>query len=144
MEFRMFYWDTVVTNRARARSVLREGDAARLRRLAPEWDRRTTRMSETSRILILTLWSRSYRRLVLVAAEGPTGDPTLLWRADILGGGGQRDLVVGVTVNPVHRQIRQIRCPESVFAVARTPHRRIAGGAGDSSDANMPYSIGFR
>ena len=52
MEFRMFYWDTVVTNRASARSVLREGDAARLRRLAPEWDRRTTRMSETSRILI--------------------------------------------------------------------------------------------
>ena len=52
MEFRMFYWDTVVTNRASARSGLREGDAARLRRLAPEWDRRTTRMSETSRILI--------------------------------------------------------------------------------------------
>src|SRR6476659_10554311 len=48
MEFRMFYWDTVVTNRASARSALREGDAARLRPLAPKWDRRTTRISETS------------------------------------------------------------------------------------------------
>ena len=34
--------------RASARSALREGDAARLRPPAPKWDRRTTRMSETS------------------------------------------------------------------------------------------------
>src|SRR6476469_734979 len=34
--------------RASARSALREGDAARLRPLAPKWDRRTTRISETS------------------------------------------------------------------------------------------------
>jgi hypothetical protein len=44
----MFYWDTVATNRALARSALRKGDAARLRRPAPKRDRRTTRMSETS------------------------------------------------------------------------------------------------
>ena len=48
MEFQMFCWDTVATNRASARSALREGDAARLRRPAPKWDRGTTRMSETS------------------------------------------------------------------------------------------------
>src|SRR6476661_6759499 len=33
--------------RASARSALREGDAARLRPLAPKWDRRTTRITET-------------------------------------------------------------------------------------------------
>jgi len=61
----------------------------------------------------------------------------------MLGRGDQRDLVVGVTVNPVHHQIHQIRCPEWVFAIARTPHRRIAGGAGDSSDAICGTPLDF-
>ena len=49
MEFQMFCRNTVATTlRASARSALCEGDAARLRPPAPNWDRRITRMSETS------------------------------------------------------------------------------------------------
>ena len=78
MEFQMFYWDTVATNRALARDQhFVKVIAARLRRPAPRWDRRTTRMSETSEYSYELCGHDPNRRLVLVAAEGPTGDPTL-------------------------------------------------------------------